>query len=267
MRWTFCALVGVVLSGLLAAPSSPGQVPAANEGEQLIQTFSIAAVEPETGTCGVAVASRASNACRSVGHARAGVGAVCTQYYSVPKWGAIALDLLAQGKLPEEVSGELLRKDKGPGGRQLAIIDIEGRSCVRHPIKASKSGEYWGAMTGKHYTCQGNTLTGREVILGMAKAYEETKGSMADRLMAALVAGDCAGGDHRGRLAAGIRVCKKGVEGYWLDLHIDNNKDAVVALLKAYVELKHDAKGDWPGGQPPFKHPCPDRPAPKPPAK
>ena len=68
-------------------------------------------------------------------------------------------------------------------------------------------------MSGRYYACQGNTLTGRQVIVAMAQAYEETKGSLADRLMAALVAGDRAGGDHRGRLAAGIRVAKRGIAG------------------------------------------------------
>jgi len=81
--------------------------------------------------------------------------------------------------------------------------------------------------------------------------------------MAALVAGDCAGGDHRGRLAAGIRVAKRGVDGYWLELYTDQSKDAVVDLLRKYAELKHEAKGDWRGGQLPFQHPCPDRPAPQ----
>jgi uncharacterized Ntn-hydrolase superfamily protein len=80
--------------------------------------------------------------------------------------------------------------------------------------------------------------------------------------MAALLAGDCAGGVHRGRLAAGIRVCKKGVEGYWLDLHVDKSDDAVIELAQKYAALDHDAKGEWAGAKE-FKHPCPNRPAPK----
>ena len=77
----------------------------------------------------------------------------------------------------------------------------------------------------------------------MAEAYEETKGSLADRLMAALVAGDRAGGDHRGRLAAGIRVAKPGVAGIWLDLQVPKSDDAVNALARKYAEFKHEAKG------------------------
>jgi uncharacterized Ntn-hydrolase superfamily protein len=78
--------------------------------------------------------------------------------------------------------------------------------------------------------------------------------------MAALVAGDCAGGDHRGRLAAGIVVSKPGVEGHWLELYVDRSDDAVIELQQKYVELEHEAKGAWPGGRPPWKHPCEGRP-------
>src|SRR5262249_51451296 len=122
---------------------------------------------------------------------------------------------------------------------------------------------YWGAMSGRFYACQGNTLTGREVVVAMAKAYEETAGSLADRLLAALIAADCAGGDHRGRLAAGIRVAKRDVKDYWLELQVDKSDDAVIELAKKYAELKHDAKGDWRGARLPFEHPCPKRPTPK----
>jgi uncharacterized Ntn-hydrolase superfamily protein len=83
----------------------------------------------------------------------------------------------------------------------------------------------------------------------MARAYEETRGSLADRLMAALSAGDRAGGDHRGRLAAGIRTSKKGVEGYWLELQVEQSDDAVAELTKRYGELKHDAKSPRPTGR------------------
>jgi uncharacterized Ntn-hydrolase superfamily protein len=76
----------------------------------------------------------------------------------------------------------------------------------------------------------------------MATAYENTKGTIADRLMAALVAGDCAGGDHRGRLAAGIIVARPGVEGPWLELYVDESDNAVMELSKKYVELEHEAK-------------------------
>ncbi len=201
-------------------------------------TFSIVAADPASGACGAAVASKYPAVGKVVPHVRAGVGAFCTQHWHEPKWGERALDLLAQGKLPEEVLGELLRDDPKRDKRQLAIIDMSGRAANRNPADADPGGIYWGAMSGRFYACQGNTLTGREVITAMAKAYEETKGSLSDRLVAALTAGDRAGGDHRGRLAAGIRVAKKGVEGYWLELQVDKSDDAVRELAKKYSEWR-----------------------------
>src|SRR6516164_5344904 len=90
-----------------------------NPKQEIIATFSIAAVDPETGTCGAAVASKYPAVGKVCAHARAGVGAFCTQHYAVQPWGTKALDLLAEKKLPEEVLTELLKNDKLPGGRQL----------------------------------------------------------------------------------------------------------------------------------------------------
>lgn len=231
----------------------------ANEppADDKIATFSIAAVDIEAKQCGAAVASKYPAVGKVVAFARADVGAFCTQHYGMTKWGKPALDMLEEGKLPEEVLIQLLRDDKMPGQRQLGIIDMHGRSAQRHPVAAGPSSSYWGGMSGKFYVCQGNTLTGRTVITEMGRAFEDTKGSLGDRLMAALVAGDCAGGDHRGRLAAGVRVCKSEVDGYWLDLHVDKSDDAVIELAKKYAELEHDAKGEW--GKQPFEDPCPKR--------
>jgi len=212
-------------------------------------TFSIVAVDPESGVCGAAVASKYPAVGKVVPYVRAGVGAFCTQHWHNPDWGQVALDMLAKGDLPEQVLAELLRDDDKRDKRQLAIIDMSGRAANRNPANADPSGTWWGAASGKYYACQGNTLTGQEVVFAMAKAYEETKGSLADRLMAALIAGDCAGGDHRGRLAAGIRVAKQGVEGYWLELYVDKSEDAVNDLAKKYTALNHEAKGIWGGGK------------------
>ncbi len=236
----------------------------ASEGELLPEygvtsTFSIVAADPETGVCGAAVASRYPGVGRIVPFVRPGVGAFCTQHWHDPTFSERAFDLLEEGKLPEEVLGILLKDDERIGKRQLGIIDMKGRAANRNCFNADKGGVWWGAMCGKFYSCQGNTLVGPEVITEMARAYENTKGSMADRLMAALVAGDCVGGDHRGRLGAGIRVAKTGVEGVWFELHVDEHTNAVYELAKKYAETEHEAKGDWPGGKMPFKDPCRDR--------
>jgi len=220
------------------------------------RTFSIVAVDPETGVCGAAVASKYPAVGKVVPYVRVGVGAFCTQHWHNPAWGEKALDLLAAGHGSEAVLGILLKDDARRDKRQLAIIDMKGRAANRNPSNADSSGIYWGAMSGRFYACQGNTLTGRNVVVAMAKAYEETEGSLADRLMAALIAADCEGGDHRGRLGAGIRIAKTGVDGYWLELQVEKSDDAVVDLLKKYAESKHPAKGKWRVGQLPFKQPC-----------
>jgi uncharacterized Ntn-hydrolase superfamily protein len=178
-----------------------------------------------------------------VPYVRAGAGGFCTQHHHVPDWGPRALELLAGGARPEAVLAELLRDDPHPEQRQLAIIDMSGRTAVHNPTAAGKNSRYWAAMTGRDYCCQGNTLVGREVVVAMAQAFEETPGSLADRLMAALVAADVEGGDHRGRLAAGIRVAKTGIPGYWLELHVDRHDDAVNELARRYAVLDHQAKG------------------------
>jgi uncharacterized Ntn-hydrolase superfamily protein len=146
---------------------------------------------------------------------------------------------------------ELLRDDPRRDKRQLAIIDMSGRAANRNCANADTSGVWWGSAAGRYYACQGNTLAGQEVVFAMARAYEQTRGSLADRLMAALVAGDRAGGDHRGRLAAGIRVAKTGVAGCWLELYVDESNDAVTELAGKYAAFEHEAKGTPPGGNTP----------------
>ena len=219
-------------------------------------TFSIVAVDPERGVCGAAVASKYPAVGKVVPYVQAGVGAFCTQHRHNPDWGELALGLLAKRYLPEQVLADLLRNDAQRDKRQLAIIDMSGRAANRNPAKADPSGTWWGAVSGKYYACQGNTLTGRDVIFAMASAYEETEGSLADRLMAALMAGDCAGGDHRGRLAAGIRVAKEGIDGYWLELYVDRSDEAVIDLVRKYAALDHEAKGTWLRGSETVTEPC-----------
>lgn len=256
--------VGGGLAGWLAVAS---WVCAADELEQrthdqITATFSIVAVDPDTGECGAAVASMYPSVGTVVPYVRAGVGAFCTQHWHNPEWGEPALDMLAEGLPPEAVLAALLKDDPREEKRQLAIIDMRGRAVNRNPAGADPSGQYWGGMTGRFYACQGNTLTGAEVITAMGRAYEDTEGTLTDRLMAALVAGDCAGGDHRGRLAAGIRVAKVGEEGVWLDLQVDQSDDAVIELARKYAELEHAAKGGGAVGRPAtseFVHPCADR--------
>ena len=267
----WCVSCAVVFAGCGRGIDPPNPGPLAAHGRPqpdygICATFSIVAMDPQTGVCGAAVASMYPAVGRAVPYVRGGVGAFCTQYFLNPTFGPKALELLEQGKAPSEILDELVRDDERAGTRQLAIVDRQGRTAQQNPIDARPDARWWGAASGRYYACQGNTLTGSGVITAMAAAYETTKGSLADRLMAALVAGDCAGGDHRGRLAAGIVVDKPDVEGTWLDLQVDKSDDAVLELAKQYVELAHDAKGAWSADRKPWQHPCANRPEPKPPA-
>ncbi|MEJ2703153.1 MAG: DUF1028 domain-containing protein [Sedimentisphaerales bacterium] len=259
----FCSALGCTLHSLSAKKSlsEVAQVDSSSTQPRagVSGTFSIVAVDPNSGVCGAAVASKYPAVGKVVPYVRGGVGAFCTQHWHNPKWGEPALDMLAKGYPPEKVITELLDGDAQREKRQLAIIDMSGRVANHNPAQADPSGIWWGAASGKFYSCQGNTLVGQEVVFAMAKAYEETQGSLADKLMAALIASDRAGGDHRGRLAAGMRVAKKGVEGYWLELYVDKSDNAVIDLARKYAALSHEAKGAWRGGKLPFKDPRPNR--------
>ena len=241
--------IGQLASQLVRPQEAPREQTAEAAGGDrrtiaVVATFSLCAADPEAGVCGAAVASRYPDVGRVVPYVRAEVGAFCTQHHHVPAWGPRALDLLAGGKSPQGVLAELLAGDPQPGLRQLGIVSAAGQTAQHNPTDAPSGSRYWGAQAGRYYACQGNTLAGREVITAMARAYEDAAGSLSDRLMAALVAGDAAGGDHRGRLAAGLRVAKRGVDGYWLELYTDQSADAVNDLWRKYVELSHEAKGD-----------------------
>jgi uncharacterized Ntn-hydrolase superfamily protein len=254
-RWRLrLVCLGVVASGVFCGcsrqvtPSGdlPRRRPSPDYGKSA--TFSIVAVDPETGICGAAVASKFPAVGEVVPFVKGGVGAFCTQHYHNPAFGPRALELLAVEKSPNEILSELLRDDDRAGTRQLAIVDRHGRTAQHNPVDAGEKSSWWGAMSGRFYACQGNTLAGREVIVAMAEAYEKTEGSLADRLMAALVAGDRAGGDHRGRLAAGLVVDKPSDKPgekspHWLNLQVDNSDDAVAELARKYAELEHEAKG------------------------
>lgn len=210
--------------------------------DPVITTFSIVGCDPETGEVGAAVASMYPAVGRVVPSVKAGVGAFCSQYHHNPEFGPKAISMLENGLRPEEILAELVRHDPKPEHRQLAIIDMRGRAANRNPTHAAPNADWWGAASGKFYAVQGNTLAGRQVVVDMAAAYESTAGTIADKLMAALKAGDDAGGDHRGRLAAGIQVAKPGVDGLWVELYVDKSGDAVNELVAKYAEWKAAAK-------------------------
>jgi len=233
---SFAGLIATVIATLLGLEAHADEPPHATEA--LIATFSIVGCDPATGEVGAAVASMYPAVGKVVPFVRAGAGAFCSQYHHNPQFGPKALVMLEAGMRPEDILAALLRDDKKPDHRQLAIIDLRGRAANRNPTAADENGLWWGGATGRHYAVQGNTLVGRTVIVAMAAAYEAAEGTVADKLMAALEAGDHSGGDHRGRLAAGLRVAKPGFEGLWIEIDVDESDDAVNELMKKYQAWK-----------------------------
>lgn len=172
-------------------------------------TFSIVAFDPATGDLGVAVASRVFAVGNHVPWAEAGVGAVATQAAMNGGYGPRGLELLRQGLSAQEVVDRLLAEDQfeRKEGRQVAVVDAKGNVAV---YTGDAANEWKGHIKGVHYSVQGNILTGPHVADAMAKAFENTKGELAERLFAALKAGDDAGGDRRGRQSASVLVVRKG---------------------------------------------------------
>ncbi len=197
-------------------------------------TFSIVAFDPVTGDLGVAVASRVFGVGNHVPWAEAGVGAVATQAAMNGGYGPRGLELLRQGLSAQQVLDRLLAEDKFERleGRQVAIIDAKGNIAVHTGAAAN---EWKGHIKGATYTVQGNILAGPHVAQAMARAFENATGEMAERLYAALKAGDDAGGDRRGRQSASILVVRKG-GGSSLNndrlcyINVDDNADPLLEL-------------------------------------
>lgn len=196
-------------------------------------TFSIVAYSPEEGAWGVAVASKFLAAAAVVSWARAGAGAVATQALGKVSFGTDGLDLMAGGLSAEETLAKLLATDPDVEHRQIGIVDAKGK-CAAHT--GEDCFDYAGHLVGENFTCQGNILAGRGVLEAMARAYQSTAGELADRLVAALLAGDRAGGDRRGRQAAGVLVVKSeggygGDNDRYVDLRVDDHEDPVIKLI------------------------------------
>jgi uncharacterized Ntn-hydrolase superfamily protein len=172
-------------------------------------TFSIVAYDPVTGDLGVAVASRYFAVGAVVPWADAGVGAVATQAGVNVGYGPRALELLRQGLSAQQVMDRLFADDTFPGkdARQIAIIDAKGNIAV---VTGDAANAWRGHVKGKTWSAQGNILVGQHVVEAMGRAFDDTNDELAEKLYAALKAGDDAGGDSRGRQSASILVVRKG---------------------------------------------------------
>ena len=210
----------LIIPALLLAVSLHAQVAAkpATAGDPWFGTFSIIAFDPGTNELGVAVQSRAFGAGAAVPYAKPGVGAVATQASANRQYGPKAIALLEQGLSPADVVKRITDEDPGRDTRQVAVIDAKGRTAVytgkrvidrnSDPKDLVHLGGFAGFAAGPNFSAQGNTLASEDVVKAMAAAYQSAKGSMAERLMYALDAGQSKGGDTRGMQSAGILVVR-----------------------------------------------------------
>jgi len=202
-----------------------------------IATFSIAAADPEASECGIAVASKFLAVGVMVPWARAGVGAVTTQSWANLSYGPDGLQLLAEGQPPAEVIRRLTQADPMAARRQVGVVDMQGRSAT---FTGDQCMPWAGGRTAPGVAVQGNILVSEETVSTMLQAFQQTPGRLAARLLAALSAGDRAGGDSRGKQSAALLVVKPGA-GYggfndrYLDLRVDDHRDPVAELGRLFV--------------------------------
>ena len=207
---------------------------ASSDSDPVISTFSIVAFDPSTGDLGVAVQSKYFSVGSVVPHARAQVGAVATQARGNIAYGSAGLELLGEGKDPEEVIEALISGDKYRDERQVAVITADGRAAN---FTGEKCLPWAGARKGKNFSAQGNLLEGPGVVEAMAAAFETADLDFASRLVAALAAGQAAGGDQRGRQSAALLVVRRdggyaGANDRYIDLHVEDHVTPIRELRR-----------------------------------
>jgi len=208
----------------------------AHPAQPLVSTFSIVARDPGNGDLGVAVQSKFPNVRVAVPYARAGVGAVATQSFSNSDFGTKGLELLALGATPQEVLTIVSRDDSDLQDRQVGIVDAKGRSAT---FTGKKCFDWAGGRTGPDYAIQGNILVSEATVDAMEKAFLGTRGSLADRLLAAIKAGAEAGGDRRGRQSAALVVVRQGASydaksDRYIDISVYDAKDPIAEIYRLY---------------------------------
>jgi uncharacterized Ntn-hydrolase superfamily protein len=210
-----------------------------------VSTYSIVARDSLTGQLGVAVQSHWFSVGPIVPWAEAGVGAVATQSFVDPAYGPLGLDLMRMGYSAQEALTALLAADTSIAVRQVAMIDAKGTIAVHTGARCIIAA---GHQTGKQYSVQANLMEKATVWQAMAKAYETSRGDLAERLLAALEAAEKEGGDIRGRQSAAIVVVSdKSTHKSWIDrlfdLRVEDHPQPVrelhrlVQLQRAYLKL------------------------------
>lgn len=203
-------------------------------------TFSIVACDLKEPAWGVAVASKFLSVGVVVPFAQAGVGAVATQSYANTTYGPRGLALMAGGASAQETLDKLTAEDDGRAQRQAGCVDAQGRAAT---FTGAECFAWAGGIAGPGFACQGNILVSRATVEAMAETLQKTSGELAERLLAALLAGDDAGGDSRGKQSAALLVVRPngGYAGFndrYLDLRVDDDLEPV-RRLRGLLDLHH----------------------------
>lgn len=201
-----------------------------------ISTFSIVAYDPVYQEWGVAVQSKFLAVGAVVPYAAPNAGAIATQAWGNMIYGPEGLKQLAEGQAAKTVLAALTANDPASAYRQVGIVDSQGKAAAFTGTEC----QFWaGHKTGKNFTVQGNILTGKAVIDAMAQSFESSRGTLAERMLSALTAGQNAGGDSRGRQSAALLISrlKGGYSGYSdtaIDLRVDDHETPIMELKRLY---------------------------------
>jgi len=213
-------------------------LPASQKPGRPVHTYSIVAFDRASGELGAAVQSHWFSVGSLVPWVEAEVGAVATQSFVEPSYGPLGLELLRSGRSAEDALAGLVKADKNESVRQVAMVDARGTAAAHTGGNCISEA---GHFVGKGYSCQANMMLKSTVWNAMARAFENTGGELADRLVAALEAAESEGGDIRGRQSAAIIVVKGKSSGVWwkdriYDLRVEDDPDPL-AELKRLLKL------------------------------
>lgn len=239
----------MLLLSLLQILHQPPQPPPSDFLKRA-HTYSIVAYDSATGDLGIAVQSKFPNVGGLVPWAKAGVGAVATQALSNTDYGEKGLELMARGATAPEAMRIIMRGDSQPSQRQVGMVDARGNSAswtgdstfdwAGGRAGGGAAGGKNQLITGHGYAAQANIMVSDATVRNMAETFERTTGSLADRLIAALVAGQAGGGDKRGMQSAALLVVRaKG--GYlggtdrYIDIRVYDAPDPIKELQRLYA--------------------------------